>query len=857
MAEDLDAMNTEAITDGAEAVATIDWVEGEQLGPYVLRGSIGGGGMGMVFMADQLEPIQRTVAVKIIQLGMDTKGMLARFEAERQILALLDHPNVATILDAGSTEKGRPYFVMELVSGVRIDTFADVERLGIHERIELFIQVLAGVEHAHQKGVIHRDLKPTNILATKQNERLIAKIIDFGIAKSMTPILDAEGTLTRAGDFVGTPRYMSPEQATLNSNELDVRTDVFSLGVVLYELLVGLSPFAQWRSTPTSAEGELSRRSAEHPSKRLKSSREVDLDKIVERRRLSPESLRKVFSGDLSNILLKATETDRNQRYRNVAEFADDLRRYLDGYPVQARPRSALYTLSKFAQRHKALVATVAVAVAAMIGLAGLATAEFFRAERNAAAAQAAAAQADFERANAEREAETAARVSQFLISVFDTAAPGEVADADITVREALDRALPTIESSLTGDPVVRARVLLAVGNVLASLDRGDEALPLFADALAIARSGADEALLVDALIELSEAERAREQDEAAEVLASEALTIDRRRGVADPRHARALQSVAYAILPLDRREEAIALFEEAMAIWEEQAPDSDGHLETLQGLALAWDHHTMLRRTGLAYLEQVAAMYERKFGAEHHETAIVYRNLSGAHAMIGPLEKALEHSGAAVEIFEVTVGDEHRDTLFALNWRARIQLSLGDFEGALATAGAITERTDAETGGFLYPWAMHTRAIATFGLGRHDDLLELLAQTDVDQLGGIQKREAAMAQAFSLTALGRRDEGIALLQAVQPDFERLHLAEMLWAEAAINADARERLCREGAGLLEDPRAQIGPRSEILVYGQHARLRRCIGELDTAAELEQFMRDEKYVDLFAHAAEQL
>lgn len=840
--------------------AALDLSEGDRLDRYVLRGTLGEGGMGTVFRAEQLHPIRRQVAVKVIQLGMNTAAMLSRFEAERQILAVLDHPNVASILDAGATPGGRPYFVLELVDGVRIDRYADAARLDIRERVALFIQVLAGVEHAHQKGIIHRDLKPSNILVADKDGAPVAKIIDFGIAKSLASLDDGDGPLTRAGEFVGTPRYMSPEQARLQSRELDVRTDVFSLGVLLYELLVGLPPFVEQVSEESEATRELSRRSAEHPSKRLKSVDE-ELEAIVRARRLSPQALGRVFSGDLSNILLKATETERERRYRNVAEFADDLHRYLDGYPVLARPRSTLYTLSKFAQRHKAWIAVGACALILVAGLAAFATIEFFRAERHAAAASLAAAQARDLQAEAEREARTARRVTEFLVRVFETAAPGQAADADITVREVLHRSLPTIEAALEDDPPVRARLLLAVADVLASLGEFEAARPLFEEAVALGRVLEDSELLVDALLAQGHAEKDAFATKQAEALVREALSLAEGQDAPATALARALQSLASVLLAQGRNEEAVPLFGEAVGLWEKLAPDSEGHLFALQGLATAWNDHRLGRRTGLIYLREVAAMVARRYGEDHHETAGVLRNLAGAEALLGPLDAALDHNSQALAIFLETVGEDHAETRLTRNWRGRILLSFGAFEAVDRVADEVLAsfESDGETpiGDPDYHWALHNQALAALARGEHEQVLRRLDELDVSKLGGLQRREAAMARAFALRTRGDRGAAIEALRAIEGDFTGLHRAELLWAEAMIRPTERERLCQEGVAVLEEPRAALGESSELVVYAQHERLRRCVGERAEAMELARFLDEQGYVDLFTLAAARL
>ena len=311
---------------------------GAHLGRYKLLEIIGEGGFGTVWMAEQTEPVRRRVALKIIKLGMDTRQVVARFEAERQALALMDHPNIARVFDAGATEVGRPFFVMELVRGVAITEFCDARQLNTRERLELFIPICQAVQHAHQKGVIHRDLKPSNILVTEQDGRPVPKVIDFGVAKAIEEPLTDKTLFTRFHQFLGTPAYMSPEQAGLGGLDVDTRSDIYSLGVLLYELLTGRTPFdpqlaraGYERILQTIREQEPPR-----PSTRLSSLKREDLVAIAGRRREEPEHLHKLVRGDLDWIVLKALEKDRTRRYESANGLAADLRRYLDDEPQRS-----------------------------------------------------------------------------------------------------------------------------------------------------------------------------------------------------------------------------------------------------------------------------------------------------------------------------------------------------------------------------------------------------------------------------------------------------------------------------------------------------------------------------------------
>ena len=326
--------------------------------------------MGVVFMAEQKDPVERRVALKVIKPGMDTRQVIARFEAERQALALMDHPGIAKVLDAGTTDSGRPFFVMELVRGMPITEYCDQHQLTPRQRLELFVSVCHAVQHAHQKGVIHRDLKPSNVLVAEYDEEPVAKIIDFGVVKAIGQRLTEKTMFTQVGQLVGTVDYMSPEQAKLNQLDVDTRTDIYSLGVLLYELLTGETPFERKR-LHAAALDEMLRIIREEepprPSTRLSSS--GTLPSIAAQRHTEPKKLTTLVRGELDWIVMKALDKDRSRRYQTANALAMDVQRYLADEPVLACPPSATYRFRKFARRNKtALLAAVLVSVALVVG---------------------------------------------------------------------------------------------------------------------------------------------------------------------------------------------------------------------------------------------------------------------------------------------------------------------------------------------------------------------------------------------------------------------------------------------------------------------------------------------------------
>jgi eukaryotic-like serine/threonine-protein kinase len=343
---------------------------GTLIGPYKLLEQIGEGGMGLVYMAEQQQPVRRLVALKLVKPGMDSKQVIARFEAERQALAMMDHPNIAKVHDAGTTETGRPYFVMELVRGIPLNEFCDQKRLAVRERLQLFVQVCQSVQHAHQKGIIHRDLKPTNVLVAMADTVAFPKLLDFGIAKALGQSLTDNTLHTGYSQLVGTPLYMSPEQAEMNVFGVDTRSDIYSLGVLLYELLTGTTPFDNEQLTKANFD-EMRRMIREDeppcPSARMSTFKAQALSTISQQRNVEPRRISATLRGELDWIVIKALNKDRSRRYESASAFAADIQRYLSDEPVLACPPTAMYRFQKFARKHKPALATVAIIAACLI----------------------------------------------------------------------------------------------------------------------------------------------------------------------------------------------------------------------------------------------------------------------------------------------------------------------------------------------------------------------------------------------------------------------------------------------------------------------------------------------------------
>ena len=460
--------------------ASLEEAAGTMIGRYKLLQKIGEGGCGIVYMAEQVEPVRRRVALKVIRLGMDTREVIARFEAERQALALMDHPNIARVLDAGATATGRPYFVMELVRGIKITDYCDQHNLPTAERLKLFLQVCHAIQHAHQKGVIHRDIKPSNILVSLHDDVPVAKVIDFGIAKAIGHRLTDKTVFTRFEQFIGTPAYMSPEQAGASELDIDTRSDIYALGVLLYELLTGRTPFDPKQLAQAGLEEILRRIREEEPPKpstRLSTLAQAELTTAAQRRQVEPPRLISLLRGDLDWIVMKCLEKNRTRRYETASALAQDIQRHLGNEPIAARPPSKLYRLWKLVRRNKlAFAAGATVATSLVIGLT-VATILFFR-ERTA-------------RRQADEQAAIAKAVSDFLQNDLLRQADSRVqadarfkADANLTVREALERASQRIGERFTDQPLTELAIRLAIGDALRGVGHEAQAVPHFLRAM-------------------------------------------------------------------------------------------------------------------------------------------------------------------------------------------------------------------------------------------------------------------------------------------------------------------------------------------------------------------------------------
>lgn len=784
-------------------------VEGSCIGPYRIVRKIEAGGMGEVYEAEQEVPLRRRVALKLIRRGLDTDRVIARFESERQALALMSHPNIAQVFDAGTTMDGRPYFVMELVEGEPVTQYCERRSLSVRDRLELFKQICGGVQHAHQKAIIHCDLKPSNVLVMIQDRRATPKIIDFGIAKAIDP----SGQAKLEGK-IGTPGYMSPEQRA--QEPLDTRTDVYSLGVLLYELLVGELPpdSASTSEPPTRVEWVARPRGG-----------------TIRSLPVETASPRKSLREDLDWIIARALKRERAGRYASASELAIDIDRHLRHEPVLAGPPGTAYRFGKFLRRHRVGVAAGALVLLALVlGVTG--------AGIGLVRARAAEGVARQEARKASQEAETARQVSNFLVGLFEVSDPDSGKNT-VTAREILDSGVKKISSELRGQPETRATLMDTMGVVYQSLGLFESAEPLLKESLKLRRErlGDVNADVAKSLNDLGELRRAQGQYPEAEALHRRALGIRER--VLEPGHPDLADSynklglvlynqgrysdaepcfqralllwkkrndlrvpTALSHLALLYRDEgkydrAIPLFEQALAIQEKElAPEHSDIGANLNNLAEIYRSIGRYAKAELL-LKRVLAINERMRGPFHPFVTTVQNNLAMVYRTEGKLSEAEVLYRQVLAVDEKTRGPEHPDYATSLNNLAVVYKEQGRYteaEPMLLRALAIREKA-------LGPWHPHV-AVSLNQLGLFYATLRQYAKAESFLKRALAIREKSLAPshpylAISLTNLAnlyrlerRYDLAEPLLKRALAIWERIPQPNLPDLIATLDADA-------------------------------------------------------------------
>jgi serine/threonine protein kinase/tetratricopeptide (TPR) repeat protein len=656
---------------------------GSQIGRFKLLQQIGEGGFGCVFMAEQASPVRRNVALKIIKPGMDTKQVIARFEAERQALAMMDHPNIAKVFDAGTTDSGRPYFVMELVKGVPTTEYCDVNKLGTRQRLDLFVQICSAVQHAHQKGIIHRDIKPSNVLVTMHDDKAVPKVIDFGIAKATQSRLTERTLFTEFHQMMGTPAYLSPEQAQMSGLDVDTRSDIYSLGVLLYELLTGSTPFDR-NELMNAGYAEIQRiiREVEppRPSTRLSTLAHERLTAVADQRRCDPRRLHQMLRGDLDWIMMKCMEKDRTRRYETASSLAIDIQHYLSNETIIARPPSAAYRFRKLVRRNTLAFVAASLVGASLLMAVLVSTWQALRVAR--ASRRVESALSDSEKARTQAQA-----VSKYLLQMIQSIDPyGD--GPNLKAIDVLDRAAADLDRSFDGMPTTRAALLDALGQAYAGLGSTTKALELLQSAkkIDLATLGADHPDTLGIDLDIVQVYRIDRRLVEEVPLLEEMLKLSEAKfGPDGVITLWTMEDLGDAYHYAGRSEDAVRTLEDALKRCQANLKADDPlTMATTNNLALAYEGSGRIG-DAVALLERTLTLMKIKYGPTHRETLNTSTNLATAYRIAGRARDAVPMLEETLALRQAKFGSEHQDTLSTMD-------ALGDsYRAADRPADAVT----------------------------------------------------------------------------------------------------------------------------------------------------------------------
>jgi serine/threonine protein kinase len=754
---------------------------GDKFGRYKILEEIGQGGCGVVFIAEQEEPVRRRVALKVIKLGMDTRQVMARFEAERQALAMMDHPNIARVLDAGATDAGRPFFAMELVRGVKITDYCDQNKLTTKDRLELFIQVCQAVQHAHQKGIIHRDLKPSNILVTLQDGVPVPKVIDFGIAKATANQKLTDKTIyTALEQFIGTPAYMSPEQAEVSGLDIDTRSDIYSLGVLLYELLIGETPFSSEELLSVGLEAmrrTLREKEPTRPSTKLSTMMDADVTAIAQHRQSDPPRLIKLVRGDLDWIVMKCLEKDRTRRYETANGLAVDIQRHLSNEAVTARPQSRLYQLQKVVRRNRAVFTAAAAFASLLIVGILVSTSEALRATRAEREQSRLRQDAQTNEQKAKTEAVKSEQVAQFLKDMLNGVGPSVAQGSDTKLlSEILSKTAERVGRDLTNQPQVEIELRGTMGRVYNALSEYGEAEKMLSAAIRRCRtlSPGNEAQLAALLDDLGMVLWREGKEAGATNSITEAVALSRSSTDEQGRRALALRLNSLATVTSDYSlPTAETALREALDIQQKLLDKNDpATLTTMVNLAFLLDRQQKRAEAEPMLRKAVAA--ERTLPADQTPMLATALNLLGLFQINRDNVEADDLLRQALQIRRKLYPKDHADLAQSLSNLARVLKAKEDLEGAekyLGEAVAMQRR--------LFPNGSREVARNQLDLGLLQQAEGKLTEAEASFRAASAVRRTVFGETNLATAVALEDLG-SVLEAEQ----KLAEAEVVYRES-------------------------------------------------------------------------